>query len=127
MIMAMITTSIRTMVIHIQVRGIFARLAAAVESKDLKNSGVKIISGNESRIRQQTTTNAGSMIRHKPLSRKFAVFAVPYASLCSTAGFSNATFWLDVMLSIINLLKYLALDARYKYPGIALSISQETI
>jgi len=80
-------------------------LAAAFEFSELKNSGVKIISGNESKIRQQTTTNAGSMIRHKPLSRKFSVFAVPYASLCSGAGFSNATFWLDVMFSIIVLLR----------------------
>src|SRR6266705_5462726 len=100
----MIAASIITIVIHIQVSGVLAILAAAYETKDLKNSGVKIISGNESKIRQQTTTNAGSMIRHKPLSRKFSVFAVPYASLCSTAGFSNATFWRpDVMLSIIIL------------------------
>lgn len=80
-------------------------LAAAFESKDLKKSGVKMISGNESKMRQQTNTNAGSMMRHKPLSRKFSVFAVPYACLCSVAGFSNATFWLDVMLSMIVLLK----------------------
>jgi hypothetical protein len=40
------------------------------------------------------------------------------------AGFSNATFWLDVGFSIIVLLRLLALDARYKYPGVILSISQ---
>ena len=89
---AMMTASIITIVIHIQVSGVCATLAAAVELSELKNSGVKIISGKESKIKQQTTTNAGSIIRHKPLSLKFSVFAVPYASLCSMAGFSNATF-----------------------------------
>ena len=95
----MIAASMITIVIHIQVSGVCAMLAAAVELSELKKSGVKIISGNDNKIRQQATTNAGSKIRHKPLSRKFSVFAVPYASLCSMAGFSNATFWLDVMLS----------------------------
>jgi len=112
MTIAMIPTSIIIMVIHNQVRGVLARLAAAFEFSELKNSGVKIISGNESKIRQQTNTNAGSMIRHKPLSRKLSVFAVPYASLCSVADFSNATFWLDVTLSTRVLLKKLAWDAR---------------
>src|SRR5437763_6398991 len=101
----MITASIITIVIHTQVSGVFARLEAAFEFSELKNSGVKIISGNESKIKQQTTTNAGSMIRHKPLSRKFSVFAVPYASLCSAAAISTATSWLDVMFSIIVLLR----------------------
>src|SRR5438874_11589160 len=101
----MIPDAIITSAIDIQVSGGLAILPAAFECNDLKNNGVKIISGNESKIRQQTTTNAGSMIRHKPLSRKFSVFAVPYASLCSVAGFSNATFWLDVMFSIIVLLR----------------------
>jgi hypothetical protein len=97
--------SIITIVIHIQVSGVCAILAAAFEFSELKNSGVKIISGNESKIRQHPITNAGSMIRHKPLSRKFSVFAVPYDSLCSVADFSIATFWLDVMFSIIVLLR----------------------
>jgi hypothetical protein len=30
---------------------------------------------------------------------------VPYVSLCSVADFSNATFWLDVTLSMRILLK----------------------
>ena len=77
MTIAMMPTSIITMVIHIHVRGVCAMLAAAFASKDLKNSGVKMMSGNASKIRQQTNTNAGSMMRHKPLSRKFSVFAVP--------------------------------------------------
>jgi hypothetical protein len=115
-----------TIVIHIQVSGVWAILAAAFEFKELKNNGVKIISGNESKIKQQTTTNAGSMIRHKPLSRKFSVFAVPYACLCSVAGFSNTTFWLDVLLSMIVLLKQLAVNAHYKHPDVTLSISQQT-
>jgi hypothetical protein len=123
----MIAASIITIVIHTQVSGVCAILAAAVEFSELKNNGVKIINGNESKIRQQTTTNAGSMIRHMPLSRKFSVFAVPYASLCSMAGFSNVAFWLDVVLSMIVLLKKIALDAHYKYPGVVLSISQKTI
>src|SRR5947209_20538345 len=105
----MITASIITIVIHTQVSGVFARLAAAFEFSELKNSGVRIISGNESKIRQQTTTNAGKMIRNKPLSRKFSVFAVPYALLCSVAGISNVAFWLDVVFSIIFLMSY--------YPG----------
>ena len=29
------------------------------------------------KLKQQINTNAGSMICHKPLSRKFSVFAVP--------------------------------------------------
>ncbi len=102
--MAIMPTSIITMVIHIQVRGVFARLAAAFTSRELKNSGVKMMSGNESKTKQQINTNAGSMMRHKPLSRKFSVFAVPYACLCS-AGFSDATFWLEVMSSTVVLLK----------------------
>jgi len=74
---AIMPASIITIVIHIHVRGVCATLAAAFESRELKNSGVRMISGNASKIRQQTNTNAGSMIRHKPLSRKFSVFAVP--------------------------------------------------
>ena len=75
--MAMMPISIKTMVIHIQVRGVCARLAAEFESRELKNSGVKMIRGNESKTKQQTNTNAGNIMRHKPLSRKFSVFAVP--------------------------------------------------
>src|ERR1700687_94129 len=98
----MMAASIITIVIHIQVSGVCATFAAAVELSELKNSGVKIINGNDNKIRQQATTNAGSKIRHKPLSRKFSVFAVPYASLCSMAGFSDVTFCPAVMLSIIQ-------------------------
>src|SRR5690348_6583579 len=102
--MTMMVSSIITITIQIQVSGVCAILAAAFVFKELKNNGVRIISGKESKIRQQTTTNAGKMIRHKPLSRKFSVFAVPYASLCSVEGFSKVTFWLDVSLSIMVLL-----------------------
>jgi len=75
--MAIMPTSMITMVIHIQVRGVCARLAAAFASRELKKSGVKMISGNESSIKQQTNTTPGSKMRHKPLSRKSSVLAVP--------------------------------------------------
>lgn len=75
--MAIMPTSIITMVIHIQVSGVCARLAAAFEFRELKKSGVRMISGKAISISMQINTNAGSMMRHKPLSRKFSVFAVP--------------------------------------------------
>ena len=74
---AIMPASIITIVIHIHVRGVCATLAAAFESRELKNSGVRMISGKDISINMQINTNAGSMMRHKPLSRRFSVFAVP--------------------------------------------------
>ena len=77
MIIAIIMTSTMSMTIHTQVSGTCARLDAALVFKESIKSGVRIISGNESSTKQQTATNPGSKMRHKPESRKSSVFAVP--------------------------------------------------
>src|SRR5579872_2581823 len=78
-------TSITIMLIHNHINECVAELAS-IESE---SSGIKISKGTASRARQQRATKPGSKTRHAPESRKFSVFAVPYACRCSFAGLSE--------------------------------------